>query len=177
MADEVRDDALREVEIQKAQERKQVREFFGPRIEMATRSYEKAITGLWLGNAGAAIATLNFIGGKFRGVYHFPVPWLLSLGCFVSGLILMGFGAGWTLYKEKQVIDRIDHYNTFLDIKLDEVKSNTEIIGLYVKDIRTITALIAGILFVVGCIFGLILLAYHPPVTPLGPGAGLPYSD
>ena len=65
-------------------------EFITPRLVRAERVYNQALTSLWVGNAGAAVATLTFIGVTWQNkLFH---HWLLlvPLCAFVFGLIAMG---------------------------------------------------------------------------------------
>jgi hypothetical protein len=139
----------------------QVQEFLKPRIERAERAYSQALTGLWLGNAGAALATLSLIGVLWKG-NSFPKVLLLPLGCFVLGIVAMGTGALWTLAREKRAIEQMQSANSILDMKVDYVESPAQRVGLSLYDGRTVTALVAGGCFVFGCVIGFAVLTFWP---------------
>jgi hypothetical protein len=44
----------------------QMDSFLKPRLDRAEHLYGQAITSLWVGNAGAALATLSFIGATWK---------------------------------------------------------------------------------------------------------------
>jgi hypothetical protein len=48
--------------------------FLKPPLDFAKRIYSLAMNSLWLGNAGAALATLSFIGAAWRGVTFPKIP-------------------------------------------------------------------------------------------------------
>lgn len=137
----------------------QVQEFLKPRIERAERSYSQALTGLWLGNAGAALATLSLIGVLLKGS-SFPKVLLLPLGCFVLGIIAMGTGALCTLIREKRAIERMQGANSILDMTVSDVESPAQRVGLSLRDGRSAMALVAGGCFVIGCIVGFVVLTF-----------------
>jgi hypothetical protein len=87
-------------------------EFIRPRLDRAERAYTQAVNALWIANAGAAAATLAFIGGTWQNtkqntIFH---HWLLVPLClFVVGLMSMALGATVSLVKEMRFIRRMEH--------------------------------------------------------------------
>lgn len=43
-----------------------IQEFITPRLERAEKSYSQALISVWPDNAGATLATLNFIGSMWQ---------------------------------------------------------------------------------------------------------------
>jgi hypothetical protein len=129
-----------------------------PRLERAERLYSQALTSLWVGNAGAALATISFIGAAWKNG-SFPKELLYPLAFFMSGVISMGLGAFLALIKETRAILRIQRIDHVLDMRWDDIQSPAESIGLSLRETRTVLALIAGFCFIAGCILGLIQLA------------------
>ncbi len=102
--------------------------FLNPRLQRAERAYGQALRSLWLGNAGAALATLSFIGATWdNGV--FPEILLWPLAFFVAGIIPMGVGAVWVLIKEKGTIERIQSVNDPVDLRMSDIESPAESVG------------------------------------------------
>lgn len=139
-------------------ELERVREFLRPRLDRAERLYGQVFTSLWLGNAGAALATLTFIGsalqkGAFR---HFL---LVPLGLFVLGLIAMGLGAAVSLMKEGRSVKRMERATSIRQFILDDMKSSVEQVGL-VLDWRTWGAIVSAAAFILGVLAGLVELSY-----------------
>jgi hypothetical protein len=89
--DEERQKAFAQFDEKRQREFAQLHQFKRPRIERAERAYTQALTSLWFANAGAAIATLSFIGIILqKGVFHRSL--LVPLGFFLLVLISMGWG-------------------------------------------------------------------------------------
>jgi hypothetical protein len=128
------------------------------RAEFAEKIYSQAINSLWLGNSGAALATLSFIGAawKDRG---FPAGLLWPLGFFILGVISMGVGTLAALMRERGVIERNQNAQSLLDIYSRDVQSPLERIGLSRGDWRLRLAFFSGFCFVAGCAVGFILIA------------------
>src|SRR5216684_1272100 len=103
--DDAAERQLREIEA--------VSDFMRPRIERAERAYAQALTGLWLGNAGAALATLSFIAAMWKDSASSAVL-VWPLGSFVLGLVSMGVGSMITLVREKSAIERMQGANSIL---------------------------------------------------------------
>jgi hypothetical protein len=135
-------------------------EFVGPRLQRAERIYNHALTSLWLGNAGAAIASLSFIGAAWHdGKFPHALMWPLSF--FVVGLVAMGVGAFAALLVEGRILHKMEGANSILDLPVGSAKRPTEHAGLTYKDWRTKTAIIGAMCFVLGCLTGLGLLTLH----------------
>src|SRR5437667_8818847 len=100
------DDELDEAEASHRANAAQMDSFLKPRLERAERVYGQATTSLWIGNAGAALATLSFMGATWKSD-TFPKSLLVPLGFFVAGVIAMGVGALLTLAREKRASERI----------------------------------------------------------------------
>lgn len=138
------------------QERAQA--FVQSRLEVADKLFSQAINGLFLGNAGAALATLSFVGATWKDG-TFPQALLGPLALFVLGVVSMGVGAGLALVRERGVIVRNQTAKSFLDIFTRDFQSPLERVGLAPGDWRLIMALCSGGFFVAGCIVGFVLLA------------------
>jgi hypothetical protein len=132
--------------------------FLKPRLDFAERIYSQAMNSLWLGNAGAALATLSFIGAAMKDG-KFPKVLVLPLGFFLAGLIAMGIGTLIALVRVRGVITRNQRNESIGDTIVSDVQSPAERVGLSGRDWRTIMALCSGALFVAGCIVGFALLA------------------
>lgn len=128
-----------------------------PRLERAAHAYSQSLTSLWLGNAGAAIATLSFIGAAWHNG-NFPHALLLPLTLFVLGLISMGGGSISGLIRERATLRETEEANSILDLKPAYVKRPSEEAGLTLQDWRTRMACVSAAFFVSGCAVGLIEL-------------------
>ena len=129
------------------------RTYVRPRMRRAERIYNQALTSLWLGNAGAALAALSFVGAASQhGALNRAL--LIPLGCFVLGLVAMGIGTAISLFQEGKALDDMQKALGVWDFKLDQIKTTTEQIGL-TWDWRTGMALLSAVLFCLGCVIGL----------------------
>lgn len=138
----------------KYEEFQRAQEFARPEIERARRSYTQSINGIWIGNAGAAITLFSVLAsqpslGRFL---------LFSLTCFVLALVTMGVGAALSLLQESARARRLEGINHIGDIRMEDVMSPTEAVGLSFRNSKTLSACISAVLFVLGCIIGLINL-------------------
>jgi hypothetical protein len=127
------------------------------RLDFAERLYSQAMNSLWLGNAGAALATLSFIGAAWK-VETFPKILLAPLAFFLLGLISMGIGTLLALVRVGAVIERNQRGEGPGDWIVGDAQSPVERVGLSLRNGRTILALCSGVFFVVGCVAGFILL-------------------
>ena len=71
--------------------------FVESRAALAEKIYSQAINSLWLGNSGAALATLSFIGatwknGEFPSLPHFPTGYRR-----VGLAVIIGVGSSYQL--------------------------------------------------------------------------------
>ena len=148
------DDDQAEIDEQKLEDFERVQRAIKPRLERAGRAYSQALTSLWLGNAGAAIATLSFIGAAWHNG-KFPHALLLPLTLFVGGLISMGVGTISAIIRERTIIRNMEDANHILDIRLDYIERPSEEAGLTLQDWRTRMACASAIFFVLGCAVGL----------------------
>jgi hypothetical protein len=146
-----------EQEVQKFEAFQRVQSALQPRLEQAERAYGQALTSLWLGNAGATLATLSFIGAAWK-TDTFPMFLLCPLGFFILGLVLMGVGALIALLREKAAIERMQQARSLLDFYTQDIRSPAQHIGLTLRDARTVAALLSGACFVLGCVTGFTLL-------------------
>src|SRR5712691_4937127 len=89
--------------------------FVEARVELAGKVYSQAINSLWLGNSGAALATLSFVGATWKDG-RFPKALLWPLGLFILGVISMGIGTLLALLRERGVIARNQEAKSLLDI-------------------------------------------------------------
>ena len=136
---------------------KEVYEFAQPYLDRAGKVYEQAITSLWVGNAGATLATLSFIGATWRNG-EFPRALLWPLVIFLAGVVAMAIGSIVALVSARNRIERMARANSILNFLCDDIKSPTEEIGLKLSDWRTGMAVLSGALFIVGCVVGLVQL-------------------
>jgi hypothetical protein len=132
--------------------------FLKSRLDFAEKLYSQAMNSLWLGNAGAALATLSFIGAAWKDG-TFPKALLTPLAFFLAGLISMGVGTLLALMRVRGVIVRNQAAEWPWGFIVGDAQSPAERVGLSARDWRTIMALFSGGFFVVGCVAGFILLA------------------
>jgi hypothetical protein len=132
--------------------------YIRPIFRRTSRAYNQMLTSLWLGNAGASLATLTFIGGALqKGA--FPRFLLVPLWFFVSGLIFMGIGAGIALIREAMALDRMQRVSSIWEIKVDDIRSPLQGAGLAL-DWRSGMAAVSALCFICGCAAGLIGLTF-----------------
>src|SRR5262245_42833247 len=127
-----------------------------PRRDRAERAYE-ALTTLWVGNAGAALATLAYITAN-RHDGTFTRSLLVPLVLFVLGLAVTGICSLVEFESERRAIARIQRANPILDVRSERGYWLAEKIRSSL-DWRTAMALVSGTCFVVGFIFGFVMLA------------------
>lgn len=121
---------------------------------------ERVLKYLFLTNSGGAIAVLSFMGasGSIRTLSG--PKW--ALGCFVFGIIMIGFLSAYQLFRfarlKKKLEEDISRYSTdklgFNGlVKLDKERSYT---------VTSLFGYICGCItfasFIIGCIIGIILL-------------------
>jgi hypothetical protein len=128
-----------------------------PRRDRAERAYDRALTTLWVGNAGAALATLAYITAN-RHDGTFTRSLLVPLVLFVLGLAVTGISSLIEFESERRAILRIQRANPILDVRSDSDQWPAEKIRSPV-DWRTAMALVSGTCFVVGFVFGFVMLA------------------
>jgi hypothetical protein len=150
MSDDDGDFRQREIE--------QVQGFLRPWLALAEKIYSQAMNSLWLGNAGASLTTLSFIGAAWKNG-TFPKILLAPLAFFLTGLISMGIGTVSAIMRVRAAIERNQLAESPLDIRMDDIQSPLERVGLSGSDRRTVMALFSGGCFVAGCVVGFILLA------------------
>jgi hypothetical protein len=153
--DRAREDRVRDFE---EHDLDRAQAFVDSRAELAEKIFSQAINSLWLGNSGAALATLSFIGAAWKDG-GFPRALLWPLGFFILGVISMGVGTLVALLRERGVVERNQKAQSLLDIFTRDVQSPLERVGLSRGDWRMRLALCSGVCFVVGCVVGFILLA------------------
>lgn len=152
MSDE---DQLREI---RAEEHERHAQAIKRQIDEIRPAYAQALTSLWLGNAGASLAVLSFIGASWRDG-RFPHFLLIPLGCFVLGLVSMGIGSALWLWGAREDIRDTEDAELILDRRAFRAMRPSERAGLTWKDWRTQAALLSAALFALGCVAGLIGLA------------------
>lgn len=128
------------------------------RLARAEKVYDYSVTSVWIANAGAAVSVLAFLGSTWNGG-EFPRQLLWPLGFFMTGLISLGLGTVILLVREVRGISRLERTNSLMDLHTADIKMLGESAGLSLRDPRTLSALISGLLFVGGCLVGFILLA------------------
>lgn len=134
-----------------------VDEFVKGRLEGAERAYSQGLTSLWLGNGAAALAVLGLIGATWREG-KFPHQVLCPLSCFVLGLVSLGIGTGLYLWTEGAIVNSMETATSWRQFPAFKSKSPTARAGLTLKDPRTIAAMLSAVLFVAGCVVGLLQL-------------------
>jgi hypothetical protein len=126
------------------------------RRDRAERAYDRALTTLWVGNAGAALATLAYITAN-RHDGTFTRSLLVPLVLFVLGLAVIGISSLIEFESERRAILRIQRASSTL------VRSDSDHwpAGKFRSpvDWRTAMALLSGSCFVVGFVFGFAMLA------------------
>jgi hypothetical protein len=148
--DGTRDQQLNDIE--------RVQRFVEPRLERAERDYSRAMTSLWLGNAGGAVATLGFIGAIWRNTTLSPIL-LAPLWCFVLGFVAMGAGTICGLIADRKVIRKIEEATSVWTVPVGAAQRPSEHIGLTISDPRTLGACASAVLFVAGSLCGLVGLS------------------
>lgn len=143
-------------------DQREVHEFLQPILDRAAKVYDRAITSLWVGNAGATLATLSFIAGTWNnGAFYSALLW--PLGIFLTGVVAMAIGSIFALVSARAHINRIARAKSMLKLRLvHDIKSPAEEIGLTLSDWRTRMAMLSGIMFIVGCVVGLVQLILSP---------------
>jgi hypothetical protein len=126
-----------------------------PRRDQAERAYDRALTTLWVGNAGAALATLAYITAN-RHDGTFTRSLLVPLVLFVLGLAVIGISSLIEFESERRAILRMQRANPILDVRSDSDHWPAEKSPLHW---RTAMALLSGSCFVVGFVFGFVMLA------------------
>lgn len=135
-----------------------VREYLRKRMDRAEKVYAQAITTLWAGNAGAALATLSFVAATWKEAGNFHRPLLVPLVLFTLGVIFMGAGSLFTLIAEGRAIKRLQRADSVLDLMLDDIETPAEESALSLSNPRTLMAFLAGIAFILGCVVGFVLM-------------------
>ncbi|MGQ0664207.1 MAG: hypothetical protein ACT4P2_11610 [Pseudomonadota bacterium] len=138
-------------------ELEQVAEFLKPILERTVKVYDHAITSLWVGNAGAALATLAFIGTTWgKGPPVKPMLW--SLGFFLVGVLAMATGSIIALISAHIRIRHMQGANSPWHFRVGDIKSPLKELALVPSDARTIMAIISAATFLVGCGLGFYML-------------------
>lgn len=132
--------------------------FVRPRLERAEEAYGQALKSLWLGNAGATLSVLAFIGAAWRQGGTFPHQLIWPLWLFVLGLLSMGVGSLVSLVREGRDLRRMQKARSWTDLRGGDVPSPVERVGLTFGSWRTRAAVASGLFFFLGCIVGLIEL-------------------
>jgi hypothetical protein len=128
-----------------------------PRRDRAERAYDRALTTLWVGNAGGALTTLAYITAN-RHDGTFTRSLLVPLVLFVLGLAMTGISSLIEFESERRAILRIQRANPILDVGSDSDRWPAEKIRSPL-DWRTAMALLSGACFIVGFVFGFAMLA------------------
>jgi hypothetical protein len=143
------DDAQHERNLQSLES---ARNYVRPRMRRAERIYNQALTSLWLGNAGAALAALSFVGAASQKG-HVNQALLIPLGCFVLGVVAIGAGTAISLYQEGKALNDMQRALGVWDFKVDQIKASTDQIGL-TFDWRTGLVILSAVFFCLGCVIG-----------------------
>jgi hypothetical protein len=147
--DKIADVRLRDLEI--------AEKILKPRRDRAERAYDRALTTLWVGNAGAALATLAYITAN-RHDGTFTRSLLVPLVLFTLGLAVTGISSLIEFESERRAIARIQGADPILDVRPDGNDWFAEKFRSPL-DWRTAMALVSGTCFAIGFIFGFVMLA------------------
>jgi hypothetical protein len=123
-------------------------------------SYAQALASVWLANGAASLAVLSFIGASLKDP-SFSRLFLIPLWCFALGLISMAVGTAFYLIAERNRVRTLEEHPRLLDRPLGSTRRLSESAGLTFDDWRTRSAILAAILFVIGCVLGLIVLTFY----------------
>jgi len=154
MATEVDDEIDRQ-----ESELKFAHDFLQPRVDRLQKSYAQAINRLWLGNAGAALATLSFIGASGTQNSSVRAAMLVPLACFACGLLTLGIGELIGLIRDAKAVGRNQYAQSVGDMYIDDAESPLEKSGASLNR-KTLLQASAAIFFAVGLISGFLLLFY-----------------
>ncbi len=119
------------------------------RVKRARQKYERAVTRLWIGNAGGAIAVISY-GQRFQRVS------LVVLVLFLAGLLCLGIGTIGDLCSDWRVIGQNQEATSFFRFKPGFAKSPLQQAGLSLWEV--LPAVLASVAFVLGCTSGLIII-------------------
>lgn len=129
---------------------RQIDKFVWSEARKAARAYEKAITRLWIGNAGGVLTALSFFGEKSQAKSAWPL--LIPFGFFMSGLILMAIATLRDLYARRRMIRSAEGKSSWLRLPTNIFASPSETVGLGT------VAMISTICFLCGCLTGFLAL-------------------
>jgi hypothetical protein len=118
-------------------------------VHSAQERLEKALTRLWLGNAGGAVVTVSYLGAS-HGSNHAA---LYPLACFLFGLIFLGVSEIVVLWPMQQEIARDQNARSWLERKAGYAKSPVQRSGIVI-DRETVPVALALLCFIAGCVFG-----------------------
>jgi len=135
--------------------RRQVDEFIQPHLERLQKNYAATVNRLWLGNAGAALATLSFLGVTWQANYlRFKFLWPFSF--FIFGLILLGVSEFVALIKDASAVYRNQGASSIWDVIIGDAESPLEQLVLSIG-IRSMLQLASAVSFIAGLISGLLV--------------------
>jgi hypothetical protein len=120
------------------------------RLYRAERAYDRALTTLWIGNAGGALTTLAYATAN-RHDGTFTRSLLVPLVLFIVGLVITGAGSLIEFESERRAITRSQRAAPILDAPLSG--------GEWPVSWRTAMAFASGTCFVVAFIFGFVMLS------------------
>ena len=123
------------------------------RRNAAERAYDRVLTSLLVGNAGAALATVAYITAN-RHDGTFTRSLLVPLVLFVVGLSVPGISSLIEFESERRRTAALAKSNAVLDVQPHDASQKVQLMGW-----RTATALASGTCFVVGFIFCFVMLA------------------
>jgi hypothetical protein len=122
-----------------------------PIWEVAERAYNRVLTTLWIGNAGATLATLAYITAN-RHDGTFTRSLLVPLVLFTLGLAIPGVSSLVEFEYERRAMSRSRASDHARDVERS--------VALALKW-RTPTALASGTCFAVGFVYGFAMLAQN----------------
>lgn len=120
------------------------------KLDRAERAYDRALTTLWVGNAGGALTTLAYATAN-RHDGTFTRSLLVPLVLFVLGLVVTGANSLIEFECERRAIARIRRGTPVLVLPPSDGERRLAW--------RTAAAVAAGACFVVGFIFGFVMLS------------------
>src|SRR4029077_6248527 len=125
------------------------------------RTYANLVTSLTIGNAGASVAVLGFIGATWANG-NFYRPALVPLVLFFLGTACMAIGALAALLRDLKCLGRLSQRPTGRApqfYRQADLPSPVENLGLSFSNAATIGAILSAFFFVAGCVAGFVILA------------------
>jgi hypothetical protein len=150
MTSGMNDDGYREYRDQgaaRARDERTANRLLFKRARSTRRLYEKAVTRLWVGNAGGAVVTISYLAAtsNVKSLSLWPIYF------FMVGLLLLVVEQIWHLGHEWKTIKDNQSAGSLLEFRTNYFKYPLEAANL---TWNVIMSLLATICFVLGCIAG-----------------------